>query len=121
MPLSLPPLDGMVLGGGGVERQGVKHDRVKKGGFNLKCTRICFILCNFVFIAVEEFYVTAAIKSRHWRSFPLNVSRPSVLYQHFIKHYVHICKPTLTHIVDNSANYGLLLKVVSHRGLSPST
>lgn len=70
--------------GGGVERQGVKHDRVKKGGFNLKCTRICFILCNFVFIAVEEFYVTTAIKSRHWCSFPLNVSRLSVLYQHFI-------------------------------------
>lgn len=88
-----PPPDG-----GGVERQGVKHDRVKKGGFNLKCTRICFILCNLVFIAVEEFYVTAAIKLRHWRSLPLNVSRSSVLYQHFIIHYVRYVSQ-LSHIL----------------------
>lgn len=103
--------------GGG--RQGVKHDRVKKGGFNLKCRRICFILCNLVFIAVKEFYVTTAIKSRHWRSLPLNVSRLSVLC--CINVSQHVARLSETLLKTISASYGNLYLILNHRGLSSNT
>lgn len=96
-------------------RQGVKHDRVKKGGFNLKCRRICFILCNLVFIAVKEFYVTTAIKSRHWRSLPLNVSRLSVLCCINVSQHVNRLSETL--LKTGAASYKHLYLILNHRGL----